>query len=95
MKSYFNAGLIPCVLYLIAIVDAHGGNDKAPFLVIIVALLSFIMGLLYFIMVLSKKQKRENLQKAAISILPFIVTLSLFALARAGLVDTLPILGFR
>ena len=95
MRSDLDAAWIMPVLYLIAVVYAHGGNDKSPFLVIAVAMMSFIVSLFYFIAAFSKRQKKKNLQKAVICILPFLVTSIIFTLARAGLVDTLLILGFK
>jgi hypothetical protein len=95
MRKYLNLSLLPLCIYFIFVADAHGGNDKAPFLVLFAALLSFIAGFTYILTAFLGDRKKDNLRNAFVSLLPFITTAILFILSRMGLVDILPILGFR
>ena len=94
-NRYFDLSLVPLLAYLISIIAAHGGNDKAPLLVIAVSFLSLIAGFAYFLVALLGTHRKVNLTRASISLVPFSATAILVVLARAGFVDTLPILGFR
>lgn len=95
MKTYFGFSLLPLCAYLLFIVDAHGGNDKAPILVLAAALFSLLVCAGYLLAAVGSGNRKENLKKAAFSALPFAVTIMLFGLARMEVIDTLPILGFR
>jgi hypothetical protein len=96
MKKYFNYSfLLPLCFFLLSVAVAHGGNDKAPFLVLMAAFYSFVTSGVYFLSALFKKPRKENLKKSLISGAPFLAVVVLFALARADIIDTLPILGFR
>ena len=88
MRKLFDLSLAPLYAFIIAVVLAHGGNDKAPFLVLGAALLSMVFCFAYLI-------QRRSMRKVLITGFPFILTGALFILARLHIIDIYPILGFR
>ncbi|MDI1226638.1 MAG: hypothetical protein PSY14_03015 [bacterium] len=85
---------LPLFLFGAAVAVAHGGNDKAPFLVIAAALFSLAAGLWYVVKSFAAA-RRKNMQKALIAVLPFVITAAIMLAARMHLLDPLPLLGFR
>lgn len=91
MKNFCFA---PVFLSVIAIAMAHGGNDKAPFLVLFAALFSLALALFYAVRSFSAA-RRMNMRRAFTAVIPFVVIGALLLGAKTGLVDPRPILGFR
>jgi hypothetical protein len=88
MKRFFKLHYVPLLLLAAAIAASRlGGNDKAPMLALAAGAVSFAMGLLYLV----------TLQpvKAFICLAPGLGLAALFILSKLGLVDLMPILGFR
>ena len=88
MRKFFDLSFAPIYAFIIAVLLAHGGNDKAPFLVLGAALFSMVLCFIYLI-------GRRSMRKVSIAGLPFILTGALFILARLHIMDIYPILGFR
>lgn len=95
MRKFFELSLYPTYAYIAAIALAHGGNDKAPFLVMAAALFSMGVCVVYLISSIDRGHRRRSLRKAMIAGFPFILTGALFILARLHVIDIYPILGFR
>ena len=94
MKKIFRLRFAPLLVFFIAVLVAHGGNDKAPFLVLAAALFSLVLGLFYIVKSFVGARS-SNLKKAMIAGLPFSFTAAIFLLAKLSLLDPMPILGFR
>lgn len=91
MKNFCFA---PVFVSGIAVSFAHGGNDKAPYLVLLAALFSLALALFYIARSFSSS-RRLNMRQAFIAVIPFVVIGALLLGAKTGLVDPRPILGFR
>lgn len=91
MKNFCFA---PLFLSGVAVALAHGGNDKAPYFVLLAALFSLGVGVFYTMRSLSAS-RRLNMRRAFIAVIPFMVIGALLVGAKTGLVDPRPILGFR
>ena len=79
---------IPIIaLFLAILINKVGGNDKAPYLVMAAGLISLVIGIAYLVTL--------RPLKAMIAIVPFTGLIALFTLSKLGLVDLMPILGFR
>lgn len=91
MKNFCFA---PVFLSGIAVAMAHGGNDKAPYFVLVAALFSLGLALFYALRSFSAS-RRINMRRAFIAVIPFVVIGALLLGAKTGLVDPRPILGFR
>lgn len=91
MKNFCFA---PVFLSGVAVSLAHGGNDKAPYFVLVAALFSLGLALFYVARSFSVS-RRLNMRRAFIAIIPFVVIGALLLGAKTGLVDPRPILGFR
>lgn len=88
MSRLLKLHYLPLALCFAAILAARmSGNDKAPFLVMAAGGASFILGILYFVTL--------SPIKAVISIAPGLGLALLVGLSKLGLIDLMPILGFR
>ncbi len=94
MKNLFRFHVVPLFVFIFAVAVAHFGNDKAPFLVIGAALFSLVVWLGYITKSFAGGRSR-NLKKAMVAGLPFASTAAIILAAKMGLVDPLPLLGFR
>lgn len=91
MKNFCFA---PVFVSGIAVAFAHGGNDKAPYFVLLAALFSLALALFYLARSFSGS-RRINMRRAFVAVIPFVVIGALLLGAKTGLVDPRPILGFR
>lgn len=91
MKNFCFA---PVFVSGIAVSFAHGGNDKAPYLVLLAALFSLALALFYLARSFSGS-RRINMRRAFVAVIPFVVIGAVLLGAKTGLVDPRPILGFR
>jgi spore maturation protein SpmB len=89
-----NFCFVPVFVSGIAVAMAHGGNDKAPYLVLMAALFSLGVALFYVARSFSAA-RRANMRRALIAVIPFVVIGALLLGAKTGIVDPRPILGFR
>lgn len=88
MGRFLKLHYLPLVALFGAILYSHaGGNDKAPFLVFAAAGGSVVLGALYFITL--------RPIKGLIAIVPGLGCAALFAMGYFGLIDLMPIFGFR
>ncbi len=94
MKKFFQFHIVPLIVFIIAVLVAHGGNDKAPFLVIGASLFSLVVWMGYIAKSFAGGRSR-NLKKSMVAGLPFASTAAIILAAKMGLVDPLPLLGFR
>lgn len=88
MSRLLKLHYLPLALCFAAILAARlSGSDKAPFLVLAAGASSFVLGILYFATL--------SPLKAVISLAPGLGLALLVGLAKLGLVDLMPVLGFR
>ncbi|HYD17713.1 MAG TPA: hypothetical protein VEF76_04455 [Patescibacteria group bacterium] len=94
MNRFTQLRFAPMIVFILAVIVAHGGNDKAPILVLGAALFSLALMLLYLVKSFLGA-RGSNLRKAFWAGAPFVFTAAIFLLAKFGLVDPRPILGFK
>ena len=93
----FDKAQIPVLLFIAAVLNAlTSGNDKAPYLVIMVLFLSLLYSLGLFISTLvAKRGLKLAIKRAAIAGAPLLYTLAVLLLADFGLIDAYYFIGFK
>ena len=93
----FDKAQIPVLLFIAAVLNAlTSGNDKAPYLVIMVLFLSLLYSLGLFISTLvAKRGLKLAIKRAAIAGAPLLYTLAVLLLDDFGLVDAYYFIGFK
>jgi hypothetical protein len=88
--------IVPSLLLALAIASVHfSGNDKAPIYVLIALLLGSGISIVLFTLAFLRRPSRSLWPMCLMTLLPWIYVLGAIALSRAGLVDSIFLLGFR
>jgi len=90
------ASWMPLALFAVSVLlTTVGGNDKAPYLVLLSGVISAIVAIAFVVIGIASQKLALHLKNSLISAVPLILLLTIFVLARYGLVDPQKIVGFR